>query len=196
MNVLVLAAGGGTRFGGPKALATFDRSRLVPGEQESERTFLEIIVGGLPLAKVTVVIGASADEAQEHHRALDVRWVRNVVWDSTDMMASLRLGLAACGASEPALVWPVDCPHADHDLVLALERAVADAPCPWAAVPHHAGLPGHPIALSPRACAELVASDLGTLREWLEGHRDEVARLDWPNPCVLLNVNTPEDGSR
>lgn len=187
MNIVVLAAGGGTRLGGPKALAVHGSA------DERPKTFLEVIVGGLPAAEVHVVVGAAAERVMERHSALDVRWIQNPEWASTDMMHSLLLGLKACDPEDATLIWPVDCPHEDSRLVHALVQRLASKVWPAAVVPYHDSMPGHPVALSRGACKELVSGRFPTLRAWLEARSAAIVRLDWENPRVLLNINTPSD---
>src|SRR5947209_7898423 len=98
---LVLAAGGGARFGGPKALA-----RALDGEP-----WVAHAVGALRSAgchAVVVVLGAAADEA----RALVPEGAAIIVADrwAEGMGASLAAGLAALPPATAALVTLVDLP--------------------------------------------------------------------------------------
>ena len=104
----MLAAGAGTRFGRPKALAC-----------ESDGTpWVELAVRMLRAAgcdRVLVALGASADEARGLVPAdADIVIVED--WPE-GLSASLRAGLAAASAlsAEAVLITPVDTPGATAD---------------------------------------------------------------------------------
>jgi CTP:molybdopterin cytidylyltransferase MocA len=127
----VLAAGAGTRHGGPKAL-------VVPWLADAVRLLLE---GGC--SPVVVVLGAGADEA----RALvpdDVR-VRTVVaqrW-ADGLGASLRTGLAHA-SGDAVVVTLVDLPGTPVSVVARL-TTTWDRTALRQAV--YAGRPGHPVLI-------------------------------------------------
>lgn len=76
---LVLAAGAGRRFGGPKAVAVVDGERLV------DRAVRVLRQGGCP--RVVVVLGAWIGTVAEAEVVVNSNW-------STGMSSSLRAGLA------------------------------------------------------------------------------------------------------
>lgn len=137
---LLLAAGAGRRFGGPKALVGVDGT-----DGWLSRSVATLRDGGCD--SVTVVLGAAADRA----RALLPQEVNVVVADdwAEGMGASLRAGLAALAASSgdttAALVHLVDLPDVGPDVVArVLERATGPAALARAA---YDGTPGHPVLL-------------------------------------------------
>jgi CTP:molybdopterin cytidylyltransferase MocA len=91
---LLLAAGGGTRLGQPKALVSFRGEPLV------RRGVRLLRRGGC--GTVAVVVGAAADEVAALITDASVRIVRNPDW-RTGMGGSLRAGLAAL-PDVPAIV--------------------------------------------------------------------------------------------
>jgi CTP:molybdopterin cytidylyltransferase MocA len=128
---LVLAAGEGRRFGGPKQLARLDGRPLVEHA-------LAALSG---LDRVVVVLGARADEVRA---GADLGAAEVVVcsdW-AEGMSASLRCGLdALAGAGEVVIAL------ADQPLVTAAVVArVRSAPGP-AARAVYAGAPGHPVVI-------------------------------------------------
>jgi CTP:molybdopterin cytidylyltransferase MocA len=155
---IVLAAGAGTRAGGPKALL-----RLPSGRSWLDAATGALLDGGC--SRVVVVLGAEADRA----RALVPESVDIVVaprWH-LGMSESLRTGLAAA-TGVAALVTLVDLPTLPVSVVRrvlagegALRRAVVG------------GEPTHPVYLSAEhwmpAAASLEA-DTGA-RRYLEAHR-------------------------
>lgn len=123
---IVLAAGSGTRFGGPKALAV-----------TGERTWLEIVIGTLlqgGCRPVVVVLGASAGAARAGVRmdrlatergmeASAVLWVVNQAW-ADGRAGSLQCGLRAIPIeASGVVVHAVDHPDVQPETVAALVAA-------------------------------------------------------------------------
>jgi nicotine blue oxidoreductase len=182
---LLLAAGAGRRFGGPKALAEIDGEPLV---RRAVRTLQK--AGCTP---IRVVIGAAAAEV----RALLPDPATAVLaqdWE-TGMGASLRAGLAALtqlpapaagpsdtgdpvsgsapgpGGPVAALVHLVDLPWVGADI---LARVAAEATSTTVARAAYHGTPGHPVLLGRRWWAEIAGSAQGDrgARDWLAARRD------------------------
>ena len=133
---LVLAAGSGTRFGGPKALA-----RTPDGEPWVVRAVRLLQRGGADA--VVVVLGAEADEAA----ALVPEEAQVVVADRwhDGMGASLAAGVAALPEADSALITLVDLPELPDSV---LDR-VLDAGTDRDRIARAAydGRPGHPVLL-------------------------------------------------
>lgn len=146
---LVLAAGSGERFGGPKALA---RTRDVPWVVAAVRTLRD---GGCD--PVAVVVGAAADEVVRLLDA-DVVVVRPDDW-SDGMGASLRAGLAAIEGlrGEAVVVHLVDLPDVGADVVQRVVAAASAAPDALVRADYGAG-PGHPVAIGRDHWAGVTAS--------------------------------------
>lgn len=134
---LVLAAGAGRRFGGPKALA-----RTPAGTPWVALTVRALIEGGC--RDVTVALGAGVDEAAALVPA-EASIVRVVDWES-GMAASLRAGLAALssGSTLAAVVVPVDTPELVPAAIARVARRAAPDALAQAA---YDGAPGHPVLL-------------------------------------------------
>lgn len=164
---LVLAAGAGTRMGRPKALV-----RDEYGEPWLARAVGVLREGGC--REVTVVLGASAEEALE----LVPDGVGVVVardWE-LGMSASLKAGLVAAAATDAsaALVHLVDLPDVTAEVVRRV-LASGDDPAGLARATYE-GRPGHPVLVgrehwSPMAAG--MAGDEGA-RSYLAAH-DAVA---------------------
>lgn len=181
---LVLAAGSGSRYGGPKALAELD------GELFVERAGRLLAEGGCD--PVLTVLGASAQEVAQRARLGPV-----VVADdwATGMGASLRAGLAAleAGQAEACVVALADQPLVGVEAVRRLLRAYQDGAV--AAVATYGGAPRNPVLLSRstwKQVAALAQGDAGA-RAWLRAHPEQVAAVACDDTGSPFDVDTPDD---
>jgi CTP:molybdopterin cytidylyltransferase MocA len=133
---LVLAAGGSSRFGGPKQLAMLDG-----------RPLLEHVLMALeaaPLDRVAVVLGSHADEVLE---GVPLHGAEAVVCDEwrSGIGASLRAGVGALADCDAVAVALGDQPRLS---TAALERVVSQRGADELAVrATYGGVPGHPVLL-------------------------------------------------
>lgn len=158
---LVLAAGGGTRFGRPKALV-----RRGDGTPWVALAVQALRDAGVP--RVVVALGAAADEA----RPLVPSGAEAVVvpdW-ATGLSASLRAGLLAAGGTAAVVVVPVDTPGMPAS---AVARIVAAHRSPESLVQAvYGGRPGHPVLIGAAhvgPLARVLAGDAGA-RAYLAAH--------------------------
>jgi nicotine blue oxidoreductase len=178
---LVLAAGAGTRFGGPKALVELDGELLVT------RAVRLLVDGGCD--PVVVVLGACAQQVQDAADLRDV--VVAADWES-GLGASLRAGLTALSA-QACVVALVDQPLVSPVAVARL-RAAWEAGA-QAAVATYGGQPRNPVLLDARvwpAVAELAVGDRGA-RDWLRTHPDEVVAVPCDDVSSAFDVDTQAD---
>ncbi|WP_022878655.1 NTP transferase domain-containing protein [Microbacterium sp. B19] len=162
---LVLAAGAGRRFGGPKALARDPDG--VPWVEKAVRALRD---GGCD--PVVVVLGAAADDAAPLVPE-GAAVVRAEAW-AEGVSASLRAGLDAMASTDASaiLVVPVDTPELPAAAVARLaSRAAVDA----LAFGAYGGAPGHPVVIGRAhwaALAAAVGGDVGA-RPYLRAHGAE-----------------------
>jgi CTP:molybdopterin cytidylyltransferase MocA len=187
---LLLAAGAGRRMGQPKALL-----RDAGGVPFLDRAVGLLLEG---CESVTVVLGASADEART---LLDeAGWIDDpavdvvVAEDWTEGMgASLRTGLTALQGRpcDAALVTLVDLPDVGDAV---LRRVLDTASGPTALVrATYAGQPGHPVLLGRDHWAAVVATAEGDrgARTYLEAH--EPVACECGDLASGRDVDRPED---
>ncbi len=186
---LLLAAGAGRRMGRPKALLR-DRDG-VPFLQRGVGLLLE---GGCE--RVTVVLGASAEEARQllGDRGAETDVVVAEDWDE-GMGASLRAGLGSLvgGVLDAALVSLVDLP----DLSAAVLRRVLEAGEP--AGPRalvratYDGRPGHPVLIGREHWAGVAATAHGDqgARDYLASHG--ATACECGDLATGRDVDRPED---
>ena len=147
---LLLAAGAGRRFGGPKALAR---------DEDGTSWLLRSVVALTPCDQIVVVVGAEAERAVAL-LPMSVARVRADDW-AEGMGASLRAGLGALdpSAHDAALVSLVDLPDVDaHVVARILEHAVGSDVLARAA---YDGVPGHPVLIGSDHWSAVVESATG-----------------------------------
>ena len=183
---VVLAAGGGRRYGMPKALVVHEGSLLV---ERAVRTAREVC------DPVLVVLGASAVEVWQRADLDGATVLANRDWES-GMGSSLRTGLDGLGGwpgrIDAALVTLVDMPG----MTAAALRRVAGAAAPDAlAVATYDGVRAHPVLLGRDHWAGIAATATGDegARRYLAEHAvtevdctglADPADLDVPPPPV------------
>jgi nicotine blue oxidoreductase len=154
---VLLAAGAGSRFGGPKVLA--DQGEWL------RRGLAALVDGGCD--DVIVVLGAAVVSVPPPARA-----VVAVDW-AAGMSASVRAGLDAIADADFAVLALVDTPDVGADVVdrvLAAARATTSG---LARAVYH-GEPGHPVVIAREHWPELVATLHGDegARRFLAGRHD------------------------
>jgi len=168
---LVLAAGGGRRYGMPKALVEYEGSLLV---ERAVRTATAVC------DPVLVVLGARAVDVWRTADLGGATVLANRDWE-TGMASSLRTGLDGLrgwpvaagrrggGQIDAALVLLVDMPGMTP---AALERMAAHAAPDVLAVPTYDGVRGHPVLLGREHWAGVAASATGDegARRYLSEH--------------------------
>ena len=177
----MLAAGGGRRYGGPKALVRHEGSLLV------ERAVATVRAGGC--APIVVVLGAAAAEVRAQAQLGDVSMVENAGWKA-GMGSSLRIGLDALGATDAdaVVVLLVDTPGVTADAVRRVaQKSGRDA----LAAATYGNRRGHPVLLGRdhwSGIALLATADIGA-RAYLSARAAEVHTV----PCDDISDDTDID---
>lgn len=182
---VVLAAGRGTRMGGPKGLLEAAGRTLVAHAAGALRA------GGCARVLVVVSDGAVRDEAG--------RWGTPVVVPAdpaAQQFDSLREALDDVPAQvQWVAVLPVDCPFVRPDTVTRLIRAAQGTV--EAVVPAWRDTDGHPVLISRslfgRIRRESPAEGLRTL---LADAATRVARVPVDDDAVVIDIDTPADAHR
>jgi molybdenum cofactor cytidylyltransferase len=183
---IVLAAGAASRFGSPKALATFEGRPLLEHVLDAIRT--------AGIEEVVVVLGHSADLIEERIDWLSERRVRNP--DPSTLSSSLQVGLAAIADMEPPvrgiLIALGDQPRTRPEVIRALIAASREAERP-VVVPSYAEGGGPNPVLVRREAFGLIDEASGDrgLGPILGANEDLVVEVHVPgsNP----DVDTPSD---
>jgi nicotine blue oxidoreductase len=188
---VVLAAGGGSRMGMPKAVLEFRGQPLIT------RTVRTALAGGCHT--VCAVVGAEVRKATSYAEAAGAFVAVNDAW-AEGMGGSLRAGLDSVERAVPdasaALVLLVDQPDITANAitaVLSAQRGAADDKVLAAAV--YEGRRGHPVLIGRAhwdALRPTLVGDVGA-RTYLQAHLDELILV----PCDAIadprDLDRPED---
>jgi CTP:molybdopterin cytidylyltransferase MocA len=177
---VIIGAGAGTRFGGPKAQATLrDGRRFLDAIVETARDAgLDPIVAVLPpgvAAPTGVRVVANADPASEQ-------------------IASARLGLAQLTSAPvtSALLWPVDHPFVTLESVLAILDAARRTGAKIV-VPTHESHRGHPAWFHRDTWRELMTVRDGGARTVIRADASRVSEVGVSDRGVLRDIDVRED---
>ncbi len=176
---LVLAAGEGSRFGGPKALVELDGERLV------DRAVRVLREGGCD--PVYVVSGAVTVSVPGATTVVNDDW-------ATGMASSLRAGLAALPESADAVVISlVDQPGIGADVVGRLVRRLHEGH--QLVVATYGGRPRNPVGVARPLWAAVSASAAGDegVRAFIRGHPDQVDAVECADIADPADIDTPAD---
>jgi CTP:molybdopterin cytidylyltransferase MocA len=182
---LVLAAGGGRRYGMPKALVEYEGSLLVERAVRTARAVCD---------PVLVVLGAQAVDVWRTADLEGATVLANRDWE-TGMASSLRTGLDGLrgwpGRVDAALVTLVDMPGMTPEAL----RAVAAHAAPDAlATATYDGVRGHPVLLGREHWAGVAATATGDdgARRYLAGRA--VTEVDCTGLADPTDLDVPPGG--
>ena len=179
---VVLAAGGGSRYGMPKALVDFEGSMLV---ERAVRTASEAC------DPVLVVLGAEAVQVWRKADLVGAAVLVNSDW-RTGMASSLRTGLDGVrswpGRVDAALVMLVDMPGMTP---AALTRMAGYAAPDALAVATYDGVRAHPVLIGREHWAGVAESATGDegARAYLAGH--DVTEVDCTGLADPTDLDVP-----
>ncbi|RBY92761.1 NTP transferase domain-containing protein [Blastococcus sp. TF02A-30] len=182
---VVLAAGGGRRYGMPKALVEFEGSLLVERAVRTARAACDVVL---------VVLGAQALDVWRTADLTGATVLANAEWE-TGMASSLRTGLEGLrgfpGTVDAALITLVDMPG----MTPAALAAVAAHAAPGAlAVATYDGVRSHPVLLGREHWAGVIGSATGDegARRYLAEH--EVTEVDCTGLADPADLDVPPPG--
>jgi molybdenum cofactor cytidylyltransferase len=191
---VVPAAGRSARMGRPKLLLTFGGATLI------HRVVTALRHGGV--GRVIVVAPPSAAPEGPAIAVEAARAGAEVVSPAArplEMRLSIELGLGALGDAPPpghVLLGPADSPGITAAVVARLLDVAARRP-DCIIVPCHDGRRGHPIILPWDVADEIrdLPPDVG-VNALVARHRDRVLELAFPDPNLVVDLDTPQDWER
>ncbi len=182
---VVLAAGGGRRYGMPKALVEYEGSLLVERAVRTARAACDVVL---------VVLGAQAVDVWRAADLSGATVLANGDWE-TGMASSLRTGLDGLrgfpGTVDAALVTLVDMPGMAPEALRALAaHAAPDA----LAVATYDGVRGHPVLLGREHWAGVIGTATGDegARGYLASH--DVTEVDCTGLADPADLDVPPPG--
>ena len=178
-GAVILGAGAGTRFGGPKAVALIE-----PGTRFIDRVVaIADDVGAGPIIAVLPKGVAAPPPA----RAVTGN-------PSSEQITSLRLGLMqlANTQAEAVLVWPVDHPFVSADSVRAVLDAYERSRAPIV-IPTFEGRRGHPGLFARSLWRELMVVEHDGARGVIHANDAHVVEVPVPDAGIVRNIDRPAD---
>ena len=179
---LILAAGSGSRFGGPKQLAELDGKPLLDHAVKA--------MSAVPaIERIVVVLGASADVIRTRAGLDGVDVVVADDW-ADGVSASLRAGIAALRSAEAVVVTLADQPLITPQVIAAVVD-LGDSRLPAARATYGGNL-GHPVLIKRELFDQIadLAGDAGA-RDLLE--LAGVAKVECGHLADPHDVDTPDD---
>lgn len=183
-SALILAGGAGRRFGGGKLLADLAGAPVI--RRVAER------VTAAGFAETVLVTGADDAPLRAALADCPVRTLHAQGW-AEGMAATLRTGIAALAPEARGVcVFLGDMPLVPMTLCPVLAAAAQHAG--YAARPRVSGEPGHPVAFTRGAFADLAAltGDRGATA-LLASRPEAVAYCDTADSGALFDIDTPAD---
>jgi CTP:molybdopterin cytidylyltransferase MocA len=184
LAAVILAAGEGKRFGGPKALAIL-----------GSETFLEIIARNLreTVSEIVVVGGASFERTKKECQRLGLNAVFNPDWPK-GQFTSLKAGLAAIADKVAGyFVVLVDHPLVNAETYQMLHDAFMQFPASII-LPTYYGRRGHPLIIPDSLAEEILNSpDALSLRNIIEKHAALICEIPVNDAGIRRDIDTAHD---
>jgi molybdenum cofactor cytidylyltransferase len=185
-GLVVLAAGGSSRFGSPKQLARWQGQTFI---ERAVDTALAAAAG----QPVVVVLGAEIEQSRALLKDKPIEIIINHRWGQ-GQSTSMQAGLAALpGHVGSAIFVLVDLPQLTPDVLTALidRHRQTLAPIVW---PEFEGQRGNPVLFDRALFPELkqIRGDTGG-RALIKMYAAQAERVAVENPAVLQDFDRPED---
>ncbi len=188
-TVIVLAAGGSTRFvgGGHKLAQKLIKSTVLG------TTLRQVMCSHLPVVVVTTA--ALADIATRHVASRDVVVLPAIESDSPEPLGmgySIAAGVSARANAPGWLIIPADMPLIEPSTLLAVAAQLGDHAAAYA---QYRGRRGHPVGFAAELYSELVVLSGGDGARRLLSRYPAVA-VNVDDPGVLLDIDNDADLQR
>ncbi|MFN8497819.1 MAG: selenium cofactor biosynthesis protein YqeC [Anaerolineae bacterium] len=187
VGAVVLAAGGGSRYGALKQTLPWGETTLLGRALDA--------ASASDIAESVLVVGARADEVRAAANGRPTRIVHNPDWEQ-GLSTSVRAGLGALSpAAHAALFMLADQPLVTPAVVAALLQRYFETLAPIV-VATYGGQRGNPTLFDRRLWPQLmeISGDQGG-RAVIEQHRDAVAFVE-VGEAAALDIDTPDDYQR
>ena len=184
--VLIVAAGLSTRMGDFKPLMKLGDRTVIAHTLD---TF-----GTISTTHTVIITGHRAGEIERHFSGRGIVFIKNVHYDTTDMLCSVKLGLDYLnGKCDRVFIMPADIPLATP---FCVEEMTATMQAGGLAIlkPTYKGKGGHPILID-ADCFEHILGYAGEagLKGAMSSAKQDVCTLPLPEPGMLMDADTPEN---
>lgn len=180
--LLLVAAGLSSRMGGFKPLIELGGKPLIDHALDTFCTAL--------ISETVIVTGHRHEEIEAHLSGRGIHFIHNENYASTDMFASVKLGLSyLAGRCGRVFILPADIPLVRP---FTIEAMLLCDPEGGAVKPVYRGKSGHPLLLDAALipCILRYRGENG-LKGALEG--GGIRKLSLPDPGILMDADTPEN---
>jgi molybdenum cofactor cytidylyltransferase len=186
IGAIILGAGMSRRMGQPKLLLPWGDSSVI------ERIVQVLANAGIQ--KISLVSGAEREKIEAALAGLAVETLYNPEYATSEMLASLKLGLQAQPAQlQAVLVVLGDQPGIEGEVVSAVAQRFRQSQARLV-VPSYKHRRGHPWLVRRDLWPELLELDPSlTLRDFLNQHGEEIDYVDVSSASVLKDIDTPQD---
>jgi molybdenum cofactor cytidylyltransferase len=186
VGAVILGAGMSRRMGQPKLLLPWGETTVI-GQ-------IVRVLHGAGIRRPTLVTGAVRERVESALAGQAVELVENTAYASSEMLDSLRLGLAAQAQTIAAvLVVLGDQPAIEEGVVRQVVEAYQHSRARLVA-PSYQHRRGHPWLVQRELWPEIGGlGSQATLRDFLNRHADEIAYVEVDSPGILKDIDTPQD---
>lgn len=188
-QVLILAAGCSRRMKKFKPLLPLGKGCILQSAVDNFKK--------AGLEDILVVVGYRRQKVIALLKQLGASWVVNEAYDDTDMLDSVKVGLAAIKPdTDGVLICPGDVALIDPETIRSVIKVYEKGTSP-VLIPTYQGEMGHPPIYSPAVVREIINYH-GTkgLRGFLEKHPAWVQLLPVEDEEIIHDANLPEDYER
>lgn len=195
---IILAAGGGKRIGGPKALLLWPAGKCSESPRAGKRELpLAIAHAEARLAsesgRVIVIARGPVIRALLSHVRPNLDLVVSDMDDDLGPAGSIAVAARRLGDAHLALITPGDKPPARAETVARLLARLDEADAPLAVRPRSGGRAGHPVLLRAEALEPYRSPSPPVLRDHLRSLGPRCVAVDLDDPSGGIAGNTPAD---
>jgi len=181
-GAIIIAAGKSSRMGSFKPLLK------IGGVSAAEHVISNFHLAGI--RNIVIVTGNNAEGLENSLKHLDVLFLRNNLYESTEMFDSVKIGLGylkdKCGK---IFVTPVDIPLFTADTVKTLLNCRARA-----GIPVFNGTTGHPIVLDGKGVNDILKyAGSGGLHGAITNLSLEIEHIEVSDSGILYDMDTQAD---
>jgi molybdenum cofactor cytidylyltransferase len=186
ISAIILAAGQSKRMGQPKMLLPWGSRTVI------EQVVITFLQAGIE--DILVVTGGAREQVESAIAGLPVREIHNPDYATGDMLSSLQHGIRELGEkAKAALIGLGDQPQIQASSIRFLCDMYKSSKSNLV-VPSFSRKRGHPWLVSRSLWGEILGlKPSETLRDFLNGHADEIQYVNMDTPTVLADLDTPED---